>query len=103
MTAATAARPDSGRSGATPAAPLFVVHVVDSVDERIAGRGGCVYTSPAQSRHDALVLAGLLVGGPVAPVDGAWTRTVAIAGGRRTVTLERADRAPSGRSALAAR
>ena len=37
----------------------------------------------------------LVLGGAVVPADGRqrWTGTVAIAGGRRTVTLERADRA----------
>jgi hypothetical protein len=67
------------------------VGVTDSVDERIAGHGGCAYASPPQPLGEAITLAGMLLGGPVAAAGDGWTRVVAIAGGRRTLTLERAD------------
>jgi hypothetical protein len=77
----------------TSGAP-YVVHVADEIDERIAGHPGCAYASPPQDLGDAVALVRLLLGGPVDGPQGRqrWTRP--IAGGRRTVTLERADRAP---------
>jgi hypothetical protein len=81
------------RTTRSPDRALYVVRVLDSVDERIAGHGSREYTSPAQPLEDALALAGLLLDGAVAAADCGqrFTRRVAIAGGRRTVTLERAD------------
>jgi hypothetical protein len=75
-------------------AARYIVRVVDVVHERTAGHPGCDYTSPAQSRREALTLARLLVGEDLASPggDGIWTRTVAIPGGRRTATLTRIDR-----------
>lgn len=72
----------------------YVVQVADEIDERIAGHPGCVYASPPQDLDDAVALVRLLLAGPVdRPQERQrWTRP--IAGGRRTVTLERADRAP---------
>ena len=93
----SATAPDPPGDAATTPAPsaLYVVRVADVVDERIAGHGGGTYTSSAQPLRDALALAGLLLGGPVSASDGdGCTRAVAIAGGRRTVTLQRASRAP---------
>jgi hypothetical protein len=77
----------------SPDRALYVVRVLESVDERIAGHGGRAYASPAQPLEDALALAGLLLDGAVAAADNGepFTRRVAIAGGRRTLTLERAD------------
>jgi hypothetical protein len=81
--------------------------VVDSVDERIAGHGNCAYTSPGQPRGDAPRVCAAAARGAVAIAGGSerWTRRVAIAGGRRTVTLERiaalADRRGSPRTATA--
>jgi hypothetical protein len=94
MTGAAATTHTRGRTtSSSPAGALYVVRVVDSVDERLAGHGSCAYTSPAQPCGDALALAQLLLGGAVAIAGGSerWTRRVAIAGGRRTVTLERID------------
>ena len=90
----TAATRTPGPASSLPRPPaLYVVRVLDSVDERLAGHGSCTYTSPAQPCGDALALAQLLLGGAVAIAGGSerWTRRVAIAGGRRTVTLERVD------------
>lgn len=90
MTGAAAARrpPPS-----TAAAALYVVRVVESVDERIAGHRSCAYASPAQSRNDAHTLVQLLLGGaaPAPDANEEWTCTVAAPGGRRTVTLVPAD------------
>jgi hypothetical protein len=91
MTATTA---DRNARPAPQAAPgLYVVRVVDNVDEQVAGHGSRAYTSPAQPHDNALTLAGLLLGGAIAHHDGgeACTRWVAVAGGRRTVTVEPAD------------
>jgi hypothetical protein len=67
----------------------YLVRAVDEIDERIAGHAGIAYASPPQTLTDALALVRLLLGGPVdAPERRRWTRP--IAGGRRTVTLERA-------------
>lgn len=68
----------------------YLVRAVDEIDERIAGHAGITYASPPQTLTDALALVRLLLGGPVdAPQERRrWTRP--IAGGRRTVTLERA-------------
>jgi hypothetical protein len=68
---------------------LYVVRVRDEVDARIGGREGCVYTSPPQPRAGALALVQLLLGGP-AGADGINDWTHPIAGGRRTIALERA-------------
>jgi hypothetical protein len=92
----TAATGTPGPASSLPSPPaLYLVRVLDSVDERLAGHGSRAYTSPPQPRDDALALVQLVLGGAVVPADGRqrWTGTVAIAGGRRTVTLERADRA----------
>ena len=66
---------------------LYVVHVHDRVDGRIAGHDGGTYSSPPASRASALALVGLLLGGEPIPANGdrRWTR--AVPGGRRTVTL----------------
>jgi hypothetical protein len=70
---------------------LHVVHVADEIDERIAGHAGCAYTSPPQDLGDALALVRLLLGGPIYGPQERQRWTQPIAGGRRTVTLERAD------------
>jgi hypothetical protein len=75
---------DAPRPGAEP---LWVVHVDDHIDPRIAGHGGSRYVSPPQPREDAITLIAMLLGGPVdADATRAWSRPVA--GGRRTVSLE---------------
>ena len=70
---------------------LYVVDAVDVTNEAIAGHPGCAYRSPPQVLEDALALVRLLLGGPVTEPHEPrrWTRP--IAGGRRTVTLTRAD------------
>ena len=88
-------RPHGDDAGPATDAPapvserLWAVRVEDHIDPRIAGHSGGRYHSPPQPRADALTLIAMLLGGPV---DGdattAWSRPVA--GGRRTVTLERA-------------
>jgi len=75
----------SARPGA-PAAPRYVVHVRDRLDERIAGHPGARYSSPPLPRDDALALLALLLGGGARPADsGSWAR--AVPAGRRTITL----------------
>ena len=93
MTAAAGTDQPVRRPAPSPDPVLYVVRVTDSLDERTAGHGSRVYTSPAQPREDALALAGLLLDGATATADGGQrlTRRVAIAGGRRTVTVEPAD------------
>jgi hypothetical protein len=76
---------------ADPEQPLerrWVVVADDEVDPRIAGHAGVAYTSPPQTREDALALIALLLGGPAA-VDGPTRWTRALPGGRRTITLTR--------------
>jgi hypothetical protein len=68
----------------------WIVHATDAINVEIAGHHGTDYVSPPQPRDAALALVALLVG-PM-PADAERNRwTVAIAGGRRTVTLEPAD------------
>lgn len=64
--------------------PTWIVHVRDAVDPTIAVAAD--YTSPPHTREAALALVTLLVGRTSADGGTAWT--LAIAGGRRTVTLE---------------
>jgi hypothetical protein len=67
---------------------LFVVRVRDDVNTTLAGHGGREYSSPPQSRPDALALVALLLGSPTSPAtdnNATWTRS--LAGGRRTITL----------------
>jgi hypothetical protein len=92
MTADAAERPVR-RPARSPGPALYVVRAIDSVDERIAGHDGRTYTSPPQPHKAALTLAGLLLGGAIGHVNGGapCTQRVAIAGGRRTVTVEPAD------------
>ena len=93
----TIARPAS--TSTRPARPpgdgyLYVVRATDRVARDIAGHPGRRYSSPPQTLAEALALASLLVG---APVDNSQTLlrwTQPIAGGRRTVTIERADEVP---------
>jgi len=63
----------------------YVVHVVDEVDERLAGHHGCFYTSPPQPADEALELVRALGGCTQRAGEGPWH--MAIAGGRRTIAL----------------
>jgi hypothetical protein len=71
---------------------LFVVHVQENVTAALVERNGGEYTSPPQEREQALQLVELVLGQPVA-VNGerelCWRQP--IAGGQRTVTLQRAE------------
>ena len=69
-------------------APLVFVRVEDSVDPRLTGRPGGVYESPPQTRQRAMSLVHLLLGRPSDHSDGESTWVAAIAGGRRTISVE---------------
>jgi len=69
--------------------PFFVVHVSDRFSPGLTGRHDRDYASPPQPRDEALQLAGFLVDAAEAlDGEGPWQR--ALAGGRRTVRVERA-------------
>jgi hypothetical protein len=63
--------------------------VEDAVDPRLTGLRGARYQSPPQTREEAMTLVHLLVGGDGDQPNGESRWVTAIAGGRRTVTLER--------------
>ena len=65
---------------------LVVVRVIDETNLTLTGRPGVDYTSPPQPREHALALVELLLGHPPAADTGQWRS--ALAGGRRTITLE---------------
>ena len=70
-------------------APAFVVQVKDTISAALAGHDGCTYHSPPQPRGEAMSLIRILLGrSEEPPVDERGPWTCAIAGGRRTVTLE---------------
>ena len=50
----------------------YVVHVVDEVDERLAGHHGCFYTSPPQPADAALELVRALGGCTQRAGEGPW-------------------------------
>ncbi len=78
-----------------PDAQPVVVQVQDTITSVLAGHDGCTYQSPPQPRAEAMSLIRILLGRseePPADERGPWT--CPIAGGRRTVTLERATSAP---------
>ena len=60
----------------------YVVHVVDEVDERLAGHYGCSWPQPADA---ALELVRALGGCTQRAERGPWQ--MAVAGGRRTITV----------------
>jgi hypothetical protein len=66
---------------------LFVVHVREQINMALAGHDGCEYTSPPQTRPDALALVAVLLSGATHSTNGVTSWTCAIAGGRRTITL----------------
>ncbi len=69
----------------------YIVHIADEVDPRAAGREGCTYTSPPHTPAHALELVRALLGCPSPPAAGQERWSIPIAGGRRTVTVQRAD------------
>jgi hypothetical protein len=66
---------------------LYVVHVQDHIDGRIAGHDGRGYVSPPSPRDSALALVSLLLGSDPRAVNGGSVWTRAVPGGRRTITL----------------
>jgi hypothetical protein len=67
---------------------LYVVCVRDAINGELADHDGRAYRSPPQAHGDALALIALLLGGhPRAAPAAPATWTVAVAGGRRTITL----------------
>ena len=79
--------PAAGKPG-TPLTQKYVVAVTDDVDERIAGHAGVAYRSPPQPWTAALALVALRVGsGALDHRDDRRCWTVAVPGGRRTVTV----------------
>ena len=65
----------------------WVLHVRDLVNADVAGHAGTQYTSPPQTRAEAISLVGLLVA-PTPENDDRDRWAIAIAGGRRVVELE---------------
>jgi hypothetical protein len=66
---------------------LVVVHVTDTINPTLAGRGDVSYQSPPLPREEAQTLARPLLGRGEEPPIGEQGWTCPIAGGRRTVTL----------------
>ena len=83
----------SNGSDEVPVAELVVVHVRDTINPTLAGRGDASYQSPPQPREDALNLVRLLLGRSEPPMASQPRWTCPIAGCQRTVTLTPA---PSG-------
>jgi hypothetical protein len=67
---------------------LVIVRVQDAVDSRLTGRSGGLYESPPQTPEQAMALVRLLAGGESHEGNGESRWVTAIAGGRRTVTVE---------------
>jgi len=55
---------------ATGPADYYVVHVVDEIDSRVAGREGCSYISPPHTPGHALELVCALLGCPSPAASG---------------------------------
>ena len=79
----------NGEGHVGDAGSLVVVRVEDAIDPRLSGLTGAAYRSPPQTPRQAMTLVGLLVGGDGHRSNGESRWVTAIAGGRRTVTLER--------------
>ena len=78
-------------TGEPPAAELVVVHVTDTISTTLAGHDGVEYQSPPQPRAEALDLVRVLVGDDPSGLEATEPRwRCPIAGGQRTITLERA-------------
>ena len=66
----------------------MIVRVEDSIDPRLTGRSGWAYQTPPETPEEAMALVRLLLGGHGHPPNGESRWVTAIAGGRRTVTIE---------------
>jgi hypothetical protein len=66
----------------------MVVTVIDAINGVLTGREGGSYRSPEQPRAQAIELVRLLVGWCGEPPTERASWSCAIAGGRRTVTIE---------------
>ena len=69
-------------------ASLVIVRVEDAIDATLIGRTGVSYESPPQTREQAMALVGVLLGSQSYETNGEPRWVTAIAGGRRTVTVE---------------
>lgn len=67
---------------------LVIVRVEDAINPRLTGRTGGAYLSPPQTPEQAMALVRLLLGGDGHQPNGESRWVTAIAGGRRTVTIE---------------
>ena len=67
---------------------LVVVHVSDTVNSILSGRGDVRYQSPPLPAEEAMTLVRLLLGRGGAPGDGEVSWRCPIAGGQRTITIE---------------
>jgi len=84
------AQQDTNGTSAAASERLFVVRVSQSCCEPLAGRGPGEYRSPPQPLPAARALVALLAGRNHVEQIAAGELTVAVAGGRRTITLEAA-------------
>jgi hypothetical protein len=80
-------RPNGDRDVTYVLGPLVIVCVEDTIDPALSGHAGDVYHSPPQSPEQALALVRLLVGHPVDVLEAGASWRVAVAGGRRIVTV----------------
>lgn len=81
-------QPQANGRVAAAGTSLVIVHVEDSVDLRLTGRTGGAYQSPPQTPEQAMALVRLLLGGQSDQPNGESRWVTAIAGGRRTVSVE---------------
>ena len=70
-------------------ASLVIVRVEDAIDATLIGRTGASYESPPQTRGQAMALVRVLLGSHSYETNRESRWVTAIAGGRRTVTVER--------------
>ena len=77
----------NGRASSA-AASLVIVRAEDVIDPTLAGRTGSSYQSPPQTREQAIALVGLLLGWRSEQANDESRWVAAVAGGRRTVTVE---------------
>ena len=85
------ARQDRANGGSTARDPqLFVVRISESCCESLAGHESADYESPPQPFDAARALVGLLAGRSRLEEIVVGEYAVAVAGGRRTITLETA-------------